>query len=112
LINLLIGTLRGFFSVESERLRLGSTGIGSRPIPMGVGNSHFTGVKPSKGFPSVSSMNARARGTVAAAVKVDRAEAVSAPAPQQRKALPAGLCEERRTVRDDQRGEAGGRTRQ
>jgi hypothetical protein len=105
-INFLIGKLRGFFGVESERLRLGSPGIGSRPIPMGVGNSHFTGVKPSKMFPSVSRIGVRA------AVKVGRAEAVAAVAPQQRKALPAELCEERQKVRDDQRGEPGGRTRQ
>jgi hypothetical protein len=79
---------------------------------MGVGNSRFTGVKPSPVFPSVSSMNARTRGTVAAAVKVDGADAVAAAARQQRKALPAELCEEAGKVRDDQRGEAGGRTRQ
>jgi hypothetical protein len=40
-------------------------------------------------------------------VKVARPETVAAAAPQQRKALPAELREERRKVRDDQRGEAG-----
>jgi hypothetical protein len=46
---------------------------------------------------------------VAAAVRVARAETIAAAAPQQRKALLAELCEERRKVRDDQGREAGGR---
>jgi hypothetical protein len=60
-MNFLSGKLRGFFTGKSERLRLGSTGIGSRPIPMVVGNSHFTGVKPLKMFPSVSRIGVRPR---------------------------------------------------
>jgi hypothetical protein len=42
---------------------------------------------------------------VAAAVKVPRAEAIAAAAPQQRKALPAELSEERWKVCDDQGSE-------
>jgi hypothetical protein len=48
---------------------------------------------------------------VTAVVKVARAEAIAAAAPQQRKPFPAELREERRKVRDDQRSEAGGRGR-
>jgi hypothetical protein len=46
---------------------------------------------------------------VAAVVKVTRAEAIAAATPQQRKALLAELCEQRRKVRDDQRSDAYGR---
>jgi hypothetical protein len=45
-------------------------------------------------------------------VKVARAETIAAAAPQQRKALPAELSEERRKVRDDQGSEARGCRRQ
>jgi hypothetical protein len=48
---------------------------------------------------------------VTAAVKIARAEAVATPAPQQRKALPAELGEERRKVPDDQRKKPGDRMR-
>jgi hypothetical protein len=49
---------------------------------------------------------------IAAAVKVIVAEAIAAAAPQQRKALPTELREERWKVRDDQRSEASGRSGQ
>jgi hypothetical protein len=49
------------------------------------------------------------RVAVAAAVKGARAEAIAAAPPQQRKALPAGLREERRKVRGDQGSETRGR---
>jgi hypothetical protein len=58
----------------------------------------FTGVKP----PKITA--------VAAVMKVGRAEAIAAAAPQQRKALLQELCEERRKVRDNQGSEARGRT--
>jgi hypothetical protein len=47
------------------------------------------------------------RVAVAAAMKVARAEAIAAAAPQQRKALPTELSEERWKVRDDHGSEAG-----
>jgi hypothetical protein len=54
--NFLIGNLHGFFSVKRKRLRLGSTGIGSRPILIVSGNSHSARVKRPKMSPSVSGL--------------------------------------------------------
>jgi hypothetical protein len=56
-------------------------------------------VKP----PKMSRISVRV--PVAAVVKAARSESIAAGAPQQRKALPTGLREWRRTVRDDQGSE-------
>jgi hypothetical protein len=109
--NFLAGKSCGFFSVKRKLCRLGSAlkQLFSNPyLRFHSRDSHATGVKPRKCCPHILDHCQSGRVAVAAVVKVARAEAIEAAAPQQRKALPAKIREERRKVRDDQGSETSG----